>query len=144
MIQPEIIANGGDCHLIRVPIASATEIEVGDFISYESNLATLLDAAGDSDTFAGIAASRSTNGDTTDLEVWTKCVIYCDTTSATYTIGQGLTYTSENALVDDSDADTLAWSLEYGTTKTRLKVLIDVINIGDNTTNGLFSKGAPA
>ena len=128
MEQPLVVKYGdGRTDRVDVPIASATTIEKGDFISYESNKAVLMDNVGEDDTFCGMAETTSTNGDTENLVVLTKCIAEVDTTSATYTIGQGLMYTSENTLVAAGSDTAIAWSTEYKTSCTRLRVLIDVV-----------------
>jgi len=47
-----------------------------------------------------------------------------------YAIGDGLKYTSENAVVDDGGYNTICWSTEYGTTQTRVDCLINVLALG--------------
>lgn len=127
MTQPVIVHYGdGRTDRLKVPIASATTIEKGDYISYESNKAVLMDAAGEDDSFAGIAETTSRDGDTTDLVCITKCVLETDVTSAIYTLGQGLKYTSENTLVAASTDTAIAWSTGYYYHKSRIKVLIDI------------------
>lgn len=127
MDQPVVVQYGdGRTDRVQVPIASATEIEKGDLISYESNKAVLVDAVTEDDTFAGIAETTSENGDTDDLVVITKCVLDIDVTSGTYTLGQGLKYTSENTLVAATADTAIAWSMGYNYVKTRIKVLIDI------------------
>ena len=121
---------------VMAEVASATVLEKGFFISYESNKAVVMDLVTDDATFLGICNDDSANGDTDDVEVLLKCEIRVDVVSATYSILQGLKYSAGSAtvdykLVDDGSANTIAFSLEEKTSAvTRLKVLIDVVALG--------------
>lgn len=121
---------------VMAEVASATVLEKGFFISYESNKAVPMDAVTEDATFLGICNDDSADGDTDDVEVLLKCEIRVDVVSATYSILQGLKYSAGSAtvdykLVDDSSANTIAFSLEEKTSAvTRLKVLIDVVALG--------------
>lgn len=116
--------------VIMVPVASATVIERGDPISYESSLATVLATVTDDIYFAGIALDDSVSGDTNNIRVATRCLCQVGVSSASYTDGQGLKYasgaaTTVFAFADDGNANTIGWSTETKTTVTSLKVLFD-------------------
>ena len=113
----------------RATIACAVAIEPGDLISWESNTATLLNAASDDATFAGYAITQYNTAfsEPDRLVVGLRGVVEYDSTSATYSFGAGVTYTSENAMAADAGYNTLAWSNEYKTSATRLECMIDVV-----------------
>lgn len=132
MAQPTILQYAGDMDRFVIPIAAATAIEVGDLISYEGSAAVLLNADTEDATFIGYAINQHTaNQPEPDrLVVGLRGVLKMTVTSATYDFGDGLKYTSENTLVADGGANTLAWAGEYAATVTTLKVIVDVIKLG--------------
>ena len=112
----------------RATVACAAAIEKGDFVSWETNTAVLLDAVGEDATFIGYAITqRNTSFDEPDRLVVGKVgIVEYDSTSATYDMAQDVMYTSENAVVDSTNGGTaLCWSNEYKTTATRLEVYVN-------------------
>ena len=126
MAQP-IILNYESTDNIRAPITSTQTIEAGDLAKISaSGYVYPVDAATNDLTFAGIALDTSTDGDTQQIAISPKCMVEIDVTSAAYTFGVGLLWTSDNTLEDDGGANTLAWVGETQTSAvTRLKVYID-------------------
>lgn len=129
MAQPRILQFPGDLDRLVLPVGAAVAIETGDLISLESNSSTLLDADTDDATFVGFAISQHTANVAmpATLLVGLKGILLFTVTSASYGFGAGLKYTSENTLVADGGANTIAWSGEEATTVTSLKTIIDVI-----------------
>ena len=129
MADPRIIQAAGNLDRIVSPVGATVALNQGDLVSYESNTTVLLDAGTEDATFHGyMINSPIADQDEPDRAVTgLKGIVEYDSTSATYAVGDGLKYTSKNALVADGAANTLAFSAEYGTTKTRLTTIIDVI-----------------
>lgn len=121
--------------VVMVPVATATVIERGDPISYESGAGVLLDSADEDASFVGIALDDSQTGDTRNIRVASRCFCQVGVTSATYDSGVGLLYVSGDAttvyvFADDSGANTIAWAAETkGSAVTSLKVLFDAVQL---------------
>jgi len=132
MADPRIIQAASNLDRIVAPVGSTVALNQGDLVSYESNTTVLLDAATEDASFQGymLNSAISDQDEPDQAVVGLKGIVQYDSTSATYTVGAGLKYTSKNALVADGGANTLAHSAEYGTTKTRLDTIIDVIALG--------------
>lgn len=132
MAKPTILHLSKDpSDYVRIPRDSTTVVDVGDFISVESSKATLMNAATDDATFAGIAISKHESGNTDDVVVALDCVIEVDCVSATYTLGAGVKYNAGSATVDykvedDAGANTVGWSHRvYSSAVTRMEVRIN-------------------
>ncbi len=132
MADPRIIQSAGILDRIASPVASTLALAQGDLVSYEANTTVAVDAATEDGTFLGymVNATIADQDEPDQAIVGLRGIIEYDATSATYTIGEGLKYTSKNAVVADGGSDTIAWSAEYGTAQTRLDVIIDVIALG--------------
>jgi hypothetical protein len=130
---------------VAVPVAADTVLNPGDFVSYESGKAVLLDAATEDATFIGVAEGASGNNvlfQPTHINVLLKAVVEAPVASAAYTVGQALAYNETSGVLEvtaTSDSNTIAWAFEdtEGTSVTSLKVLIDVVKLGK-----LFAVGA--
>jgi len=114
---------------IAVPIASATVIPAGMFVSYESGLAVPLDLQAEDVTFLGVAEGQSKNGETDLISVITQGVFEVPVTSAAYAIGAGLHFNASTGALEAATANTIAWAWEdtKGVSVTTLKVLVDVL-----------------
>ncbi len=88
----------GETNPVVLPVASATVIEIGDLVYYDSGTAKPADALtyGASlaatqeafhDKFAGVAMQQSRDGDTQDIRVATTGVFEFDAASATFDVG---------------------------------------------------------
>jgi len=132
MADPRIIQSAGILDRIAAPVASTLALAQGDLVSYEANTTVAVDAAAEDASFLGymVNATIADQDEPDQAIVGLRGIIEYDATSATYTIGAGLKYTSKNAVVADGGSDTIAWSAEYGTAQTRLDVIIDVIALG--------------
>jgi len=117
---------------MAVPIASATVIPAGMFVSYESGLAVPLDVQAEDVTFIGVAEGQSKAGETDPISVIIEGVVEAVVTSAAYTIGQGLHFNASTGALESATANTIGWSWEdtRGASVTSLKVLIDVVRLG--------------
>lgn len=141
MKQPVIRWFDPSC-VIDLPV-STVALDVGDFLSWESSVLVLFDLVTEDATFIGISMGgcRATVDDGKYIPVATKCIIECDLTSAAYTIGQGLLWTSDNTLATagGSGVNQIAWLFDNDGTHTRANVLIDVpaLNVSAGT-NKLF------
>jgi hypothetical protein len=114
---------------IAVPIASATVIPAGQFVSYESGLLVPFDTQNEDVTFIGVAEGQSKAGETDLVSVIVQGVVECSVTSAAYTIGQGLHFNASTGALENATANTIAWSWEdtKGASVTSLKVLVDIV-----------------
>lgn len=132
-IKPDILTAPPDWARIAIARGSSTALEPGDFASLESNAIVLMDTVTEDATFAGLVLNRTTS----DFAEPDKAVVgqivlaRCDCTSATYSVSAGLKYTSENALVADGSANTIAWSHQYAASAvTRLIAFFNVYALG--------------
>jgi hypothetical protein len=106
--------------LVDVPIASATLVAPGDLINLASDLAVVVDAAADSDTFIGPSLHASLNGETFPIVVATRCTCRVTLASATaLDIGDGLIYSAGANGTDwtfaadaGSGVDIIFWSMQ--------------------------------
>ena len=133
MAKPTILHLSTDpADYVRIPRASTTVINYGEFLSEESSKAVLMDAVGEDATFAGIAVSQHISGNTDDVISCLDCVIEVDCTSATFDIGNGVLYAAGDAstdykVADDSGANTIGWANKvYVSAVTRMQVRINV------------------
>jgi hypothetical protein len=133
MARPRILQAAGDLDRAPVPVGSSTNIELGDFLSYESGNIVLMDAAAEDATFAGYAVNQVSAdfAEPDRVVVGLKGILRTDCTSAAYTFGQDLMYAAENSVVNAS-ANSIAWSIEdtAAGNVTSLDILIDVLALG--------------
>jgi len=135
MADPQIVYGPKSPHdFIYIPVADATDLgKQGDFVSYESNAAVLMDAAGEDATFAGFGISVHVTNENlpNDLTIGLKGVVVYDVASATFAVAAGLKYSARATLVADAGANTIAWAAKReAASVTRLRSLIDVIALG--------------
>ena len=132
MADPRILQAASNLDRIVAPVGSTVALNQGDLVSYEANTTVLMDAATEDATFHGymINSTISDQDEPDQAVVGMKGIVQYDTTSATYAIGDGLKYTAKKKLVADSNANTIAFAAEYGTSKTRLDTIIDVVALG--------------
>jgi len=132
MADPRIIQSAGILDRIAAPVAATLALAQGDLVSYEASTTVKVDAATEDGTFLGymVNATIADQDEPDKAIVGLRGIIEYDSTSATYNIGDGLSYTSANAVVADGGTNTIAWAAEYGTTQTRLDTIIDVIALG--------------
>jgi hypothetical protein len=131
--QPRILQSAGDLDRFPIPVGASTDLEMGDFVSLESNAAVLMDAAAEDATFAGYMINQvhTDYSEPDQAIVGLRGILLCTATSATYGFGDGLVYTAENTVAADAGANTMAWSgAEETAAVTSLKVIIDVIALG--------------
>src|SRR5574343_359867 len=104
---------------LHIPVASATVLAPGDLLEYESGAVTVVDAAGDNVTFAGVCIDLSRNGDTAPVNVLLRGRVNIGIDSATTAVGTAMKYSSGANGTDwkltaaSSGADGIMWSLEY-------------------------------
>jgi hypothetical protein len=135
MADPQIVYGPKSPHdFIYIPVADGTDLgKQGDLVSYESNAAVLMDAAGEDATFAGfgITVHIADENLPNDLTVGLKGVVVYDVASATFALAAELKYSARNKLVAAAGADTIAWSHKReASAVTRLRSLIDVVALG--------------
>lgn len=125
--------SGSPFDMNTYPCAAATTAARGDLCDFASGgtAVTVYDAAADSDAFIGLSDAISRSTDSDPLPVLHRAIADVTTASATYRPGDGLIYTAgDNGTdwtfgADTNGTDIVAWSWEYGTTKTTLAVLFD-------------------
>lgn len=138
----------GDMRPVRVAVASATVIEIGDLVYLASGAALPASAQADlgtkaqnqegfHDAFLGVAMSRSRNGDTDPITIATAGVFEFDLASATLAIGQlvGAAGTGEAGAVgvaNQSIESVATANLAIGRTveaiASRTKVKVDIVS----------------
>ena len=109
---------------------AADDLQVGDFIHWDTSGVEKVSAATEDATFIGICGtlSEDANGPQ-EIMVYTQAIVECPTTSANFVPGDGLKYKSDGTLEADGGANTACWSLEYKSSATSLKVLVDVVSL---------------
>lgn len=131
MARPQVLVSAPINERLAVDVGATTTLELGDLISFESNVAVLMDAATEDATFAGYLLNRTTADAEPDRAiVGLRGIVTYDATSATYESFAELKYASENTLVAASSANTIAWVAKRGTTITRVDTYIDVPALG--------------
>ena len=106
---------------------AADALTIGDFLSWNTSGVERMDAVGEDATFIGICGMDSADADgPQNILVYTQCICEVASTSATYTPGQSLLWT-DGEVATGAAANTVCWSLEYKTTATSLKVLVDTV-----------------
>ena len=102
------IAGALDYTELHVPltIADGVAINVGDLITYESDTAIKMAAADKDDYLVGCSKTYKVASDgQTVLQVHRKPCIWIDATSAAYTVGQKVKWTSTNTVVAGGATD---------------------------------------
>lgn len=121
---------GSPLKKLQVAVASGTTVEVGDLISFESSAGVKLDAAAEDATFIGVSQTKSISGQTDPLSVDMDGLFEAAVESASYSIGDALSYNASNDTLEASTANTIAWAAETKASATSLKVFIDVLALG--------------
>lgn len=122
-VRLEILSNN-PLDVIKLPVASATVLAVGDLLKgYTSDCVVAVSAANDSDAFVGLSNSLSRSGDTMDVEVLIRVIASVTLSSSTaLDAGDGLIYvagangTDWTFNVDTSGTNILAWAFEMQNT----------------------------
>ena len=135
----------GDTKKVKLPVASATVIEVGDLVWWDAANGLVKNAGAQTDqltvvsnqaefrnNFVGVAEERSRSGDTTPVSVATAGVFEFDCASATFTVGQlvaatehsGGTYLEDQSVITAGGRPFLAIGrvAEAGASVTKVKV----------------------
>ena len=123
-----IIVHIEPLYTITLPGGTTTAIKVGDLLSWDGTEVVPVSAATDDATFVGVAFGKSAATAIKQIPIYTKCIIDIELIAAAYTLGQSLTWSSADILVDGV-ANTLAWFWEADLTAvagTLYKVLIEV------------------
>jgi len=109
---------------------AADDLQVGDFLMWDSSGVVKMAAATDDITFIGVCGtlSEDANGPSNIL-VYMQCICEIPTTSATFQPGAGLKFKTDGTAEDDAGANTICNSLEYKASATSLKVLVDVVGL---------------
>ena len=128
MVQPVILTYDTK-DTFAFNITSTETIVAGDLCIASGGYVYKMDGATYAATFAGLALDSSASGETTDVAVAWKCVAEIDVGSASYRIPAGLKYTSANTLVDDAGSNTVAWVAENTSSATRLRVLVNALEL---------------
>lgn len=102
--------------MITMPVASATIIAKLDLVNHDdSGNVTIVDAAGDNDTYIGLAGEMSLNGDTAQLLCWCKALFYGSLgAAATTRPGKALAYNGGPG-TSGSHTGTTAWTFTAAT-----------------------------
>jgi len=108
---------------------STVDLERGDFVSFESGVAVLMDADTEDATFAGFMLNQYDADKRVPQQVVLALVgmLQCAATSATYNAFDALKYTAKNTVVADGSANTIAWAAkDYASASTSIRVYINV------------------
>lgn len=131
MAQPTIRLEGDyRTDRTRQMVKASTVIEAGDLLYSSGGYAYKVSAASHDAKFIGVAYESSSSTESASITVLQKCIVEIDVASASYVVGSGLKYSAANKLADDGGANTIAWVWERNTAATRLKVLIDAVQLG--------------
>ena len=125
MAQPVILAYDVK-DVLRAPVTSTEVIVKGDLVKLKSTgYIYAVDAATNDITFVGLALDSSATAETTEVAFAFKCIAEIDATSASYRVGAGLLWTSDNTVADDAGANTLCWVAKNTTSASRIEILVD-------------------
>ncbi len=127
-MQPTIILEGNRrTDRVQMFVATATVIEPGDLLYASVGKVYAVAASTIASKFVGISGEGSSASEFKAITVHLRCIITIDVTAASYYVGAGVKYKSDNAMQADSGSNTMAWAHEnvVGSTATRIKVLID-------------------
>ncbi len=127
-MQPTIILEGNRrTDRVQMFVATATVIEAGDLLYASVGKAYAAAASTIATKFVGIAGESSSALEFKAITVHLRCIITIDVTAASYYVGAGVKWKSDNAMKKDAGSNTMAWAHEnvVGSTTTRLKVLVD-------------------
>ena len=109
---------------------SADDLQVGDFLQFDTSGVEKVSAATDDATFIGVCGTLSKDADGPDqILVYLNCIVEAPTESASYTPGAGLKFNTNGTLEADGGANTIAHSLEVKASATSLKVMVDVVSL---------------
>lgn len=130
-------------NMLHFGVASATTLAPGDLVKCATGAVTCVSASSDNTAFVGLSLDVSENGETADVNVLLRGRATCGVDSATFTLGEALTYSSGANGTDwklaavSSGADGLFWALQYKSSAvTTLKVQWDSFMIGASLGSG--------
>jgi len=122
----------GDAVYGRLTLPKKTPGDVlatGDFLIFSATGVELMNAVTEDIDFIGVCGMDSADADgPQEILVYTQCIVEVASNSDTYLPGQGLLWV-DGKVADGSTANTIAYSLEYKTSATTLKVLVDVLSL---------------
>jgi len=128
---------------LHIGVASGTVLARGDFLKYSTGAVTAVAASTDNEAFIGVSLDLSRSGDTADVNVLLKGRLNVGVTSATYVVGEALTYATGANGTDwtfasvSSGADGMIFSLQYkASAVTVLDVHINSFLIGTSLGGG--------
>jgi len=134
-LKASAILQYGDPIFGRVTLpkkTAADDLQVGDFLAWSSTGVVKVAAATDDAAFIGVCGMLSEDANGPDqILVYLQAIAEVPTESATYAPGQSLSMNASNGTLETAspDANTLCNSLEYKTSATSLKVLVDVVSL---------------
>ena len=108
------------------------DLQVGDFLKWSSTGVVKISAATDDAAFIGVCGTLSEDADGPDqILVYLNCIVEVPSESATYVPGQSLSMNASNGTLETAspDANTICHSLEYKTSATSVKVMVDVVSL---------------
>jgi len=128
----EIEPPKGSPDILELTVGDVT-IKRGQLVSWESNTCIVMDTVTDDATFPGFAINQKNAGyiEPDRLVVAMVGVLSIDCTSAAYEAMAGLKWASEDTLVADGSANTLAWAWRKSRgTVTRMQAYFNVPVLG--------------
>jgi len=132
-LKASAILQYGDPIFGRLTLPKKTagdDLQVGDFIQYDATGVEKVTAATDDATFIGVCGTLSEDANGPDqIMVYLNAIVEAPTESANYTPGAGLKFNTNGTLEADGGANTMAHSLEFKSSATSLKVLVDVVSL---------------
>ena len=134
-LKASAILQYGDPVFGRVTLPKKTagdDLQVGDFLNWDTSGVEKMSAATDDVSFIGVCGTLSEDADGPDqILVYLNAIVEVPTESANYAPGQSLSMNASNGTLETAspDANTICHSLEYKTSATSLKVLVDVVSL---------------
>jgi hypothetical protein len=135
-LKATTIYSYGDPVMGRLTLPKKTDgddLDIGDFVIWDTSGVEAMSATNEDTEFIGICGTDSADADgPQDILVYLKCIVEAPCESATYTLGECVSYNSTTGKLEThaSPADGICWVIKhYGSATTSLKVMVDTVNL---------------